>query len=172
MPKRIAGLSGLLVLCAALAYAMNATIDWTLPPTPTVADITAGESVTWNGSFVVHPLIETDATFTQFGAVVKASGSTYSQVFATPGTYYYMCGVHGSSMPTTVNVAPACPPGPYAPLDIDADGTVEALTDGLLLIRYFMGLRGKALTADAVGSCATRTLAADIEGHIAAYLAP
>lgn len=172
MPKRIARLSGLLVLCAALAYAMSATIDWTLPPSPTVVEITAGDSVTWNGSFVSHPLIETDASFSQSGTLLTASGTTYSLVFPTPGTYYYMCGVHGSLMPTTVNVAPACPTGPFAVLDIDADGSVEALTDGLLLIRYFMGLRGKALIAGAMGNCASRTLAADIEAHIAAYIAP
>ena len=71
MSNRIAACLGLLGGVAALAYAMNATIDWTLPPTPTVVDIRAGETVTWNGSFAFHPLIETDAGFTVFGATVN-----------------------------------------------------------------------------------------------------
>jgi hypothetical protein len=52
---------------------------------------------------------------------------------------------------------------PY--LDIDRDGKADALTDGLLVIRYLFGLRGDALTAGAVGAGATRT-AAEIEFHL------
>jgi len=172
MSNRIAACLGLLGGVAALAYAMNATIDWTLPPTPTVVDIRAGETVTWNGSFAFHPLIETDAGFTVFGATVNAAGTTYSRTFDVPGTFHYMCGVHGSLMPTTVNVAPACPAGPFATMDIDADGAVEALTDGVLLIRYFLGLRGDALIAGALGGCASRKLATDIEAYIATRVVP
>jgi hypothetical protein len=172
MPKRIALFLGLAGCCAALAYAMNATITWDLPPTPTVANISAGDSVTWNGNFDFHPLLETDASFTQFGTLVNGTGVSYSKVFAAPGTYYYMCGVHGAQMPTTVNVAAPCPTGPFATLDIDANGAVEALTDGVMLIRYFLGVRGDALTAGALGNCASRTLAADSEGHIAAHVVP
>jgi len=172
MPKRIALFLGLSGLCAALAYAMSAMIDWTLPPSPTVVEITAGDSVTWNGSFVSHPLIETDASFSTSGTLLTASGTTYSLVFPTPGTYYYVCGVHGIQMTTTVNVAPACPTGPFATLDIDANGAVEALTDGILLVRYFLGLRGDALIAGVLGNCATRTLPADIQAYIAAHAVP
>ena len=172
MLKRITLILVLPGFCAALAYAMSATIAWDLPPTPTVANISAGDSVTWNGNFGFHPLIETDASFTQFGALVNGTGASYSKVFASPGTYYYMCGVHGAQMPTTVNVAAQCPTGPFSPFDVDANGAVEALTDGMLLIRYLLGVRGDALTAGALGNCASRTLAADIEAHIAARVVP
>lgn len=37
-------------------------------------------------------------------------------------------------------------------LDIDGDGKFGALTDGLLIIRYMLGLRSQALTDNAVGS--------------------
>lgn len=48
-------------------------------------------------------------------------------------------------------------------LDIDGNGQVDALTDGLLTVRYLFGLRGASLIAGAVGSGAIRTTAADIE---------
>ena len=50
--------------------------------------------------------------------------------------------------------------------DIDANGTVDALTDGLLLLRYLFGLTGDALLASAVAEDATRTSADDIEAYI------
>jgi hypothetical protein len=42
-------------------------------------------------------------------------------------------------------------------LDVDGDGNADALTDGLILIRYMFGLRGSALVRDAVSPNATRT---------------
>lgn len=44
--------------------------------------------------------------------------------------------------------------------DIDGDGHYDALTDGLLMIRYMSGLRGAALTSGAVGHNPTRDVAA------------
>lgn len=46
-----------------------------------------------------------------------------------------------------------------AQLDIDEDGEVDPLTDGLLLIRYLFGFRDAALVADAVGENAARSTA-------------
>ena len=51
-------------------------------------------------------------------------------------------------------------------MDIDDDGTTQALTDGLLLIRYLFGFRGDSLISNAVGQGATRTDAASIEDHL------
>jgi hypothetical protein len=44
--------------------------------------------------------------------------------------------------------------------DIDGDGHYDALTDGLLMIRYMSGLRGAPLTAGAMSANATRSAAA------------
>ncbi|MEO8134283.1 MAG: hypothetical protein ABI831_09930 [Betaproteobacteria bacterium] len=52
------------------------------------------------------------------------------------------------------------------PLDIDGNGTADALTDGLLVIRYLFGLRGSALIAGAFDPTGTRTTAAAIEAYI------
>jgi hypothetical protein len=46
--------------------------------------------------------------------------------------------------------------GIRAQLDVDGDGYPDALTDGLLIIRYLFGLRGSSLTAGAVNPLGTR----------------
>ena len=51
-------------------------------------------------------------------------------------------------------------------LDVDGNGTVDALTDGLLIVRYLSGLRGDALTAGAIGPGATRFQNSDIEQYL------
>ena len=50
--------------------------------------------------------------------------------------------------------------------DIDGNGTIDALTDGLLTLRYLFGLEGDALIAGVVASDATRTTAVDIEAQL------
>jgi hypothetical protein len=55
------------------------------------------------------------------------------------------------------------------PLDIDDNGVVDALTDGLLLLRYFMGIRGDPLVAGALGQNAQRHTADAIAAYIASF---
>ena len=50
-------------------------------------------------------------------------------------------------------------------LDVDGNGQADALTDGLMLMRYLFGLRGGALVAGAIGPGALRN-AAQIEAYI------
>ncbi len=51
-------------------------------------------------------------------------------------------------------------------LDVDGNGQVDALTDGLMLMRYLFRLRGDALIAGAIGTAARRTNAMQIEAYI------
>ena len=51
--------------------------------------------------------------------------------------------------------------------DIDGNGRPEATTDGLLMTRHLLGLRGAALVSGALGAGASRTLPADIESYLA-----
>jgi hypothetical protein len=51
-------------------------------------------------------------------------------------------------------------------LDIDANGEADAMTDGLLILRYAAGFRGEALIANCVGPGARRTTASAIETHL------
>ena len=51
-------------------------------------------------------------------------------------------------------------------LDIDGNGTVDAFTDGLLVLRYMVGLRGDPLISGALGPGATNNTASAIETYI------
>jgi hypothetical protein len=53
-------------------------------------------------------------------------------------------------------------------LDIDGDGTLGALTDGLLALRFLFGLTGEALTSSAVGGGCTRCDVATIGPYLTA----
>ena len=160
-------------MAASLALAANETVSWSLSTTPTTLNISVNETVTWNGAFASHPLRQaTDGSFSGAGSTLVAnSGSTLTRTFSTPGTYYFMCEFHPAFMRTTVVVAAACPVPPYAVLDIDGNGQVDALTDGVLTLRYLLGLRGAALIAGALGACASRDAAA-IEAYLATRVVP
>ena len=57
-------------------------------------------------------------------------------------------------------------------LDIDGNGEVNALTDGLLITRYLLGIRGPALISGAVGGGATRSTDTAIETYLSGLLPP
>jgi hypothetical protein len=59
------------------------------------------------------------------------------------------------------------PIGPaFAVLDVDANGAVQALTDGLLVLRRMFGLSGTALTGSALGAGCTRCDSAAIVAYL------
>lgn len=53
-----------------------------------------------------------------------------------------------------------------ADFDVDNDGVVAPLTDGLLVLRHFFGFTGTALTEGALGADASNTTAEMIQAHI------
>jgi CSLREA domain-containing protein len=53
-----------------------------------------------------------------------------------------------------------------AALDVDGNGDTNALTDGLLVLRYLFGLSGVSLTGGAIGSGATRSTAAEVIAYL------
>ena len=57
-------------------------------------------------------------------------------------------------------------------LDIDGNGQVDALTDGLLISRYLLGISGPALIAGVIGVGATRTTFTQIENYLLGLLPP
>ncbi|MDG1749979.1 MAG: M12 family metallo-peptidase [Porticoccaceae bacterium] len=50
--------------------------------------------------------------------------------------------------------------------DIDGNGDIDALTDGLLTLRYLFGLQGDTLINGVVADDATRTTSEEIEAHL------
>ncbi len=81
----------------------------------------------------------------------------------------------------TINGQTVTPPPTVSPLqpaefniasfDIDSNGIVDAATDGMLITRYLLGLRGDALIAGAIGGGATRTTAVAIQTYLASVAA-
>ena len=55
-------------------------------------------------------------------------------------------------------------------IDIDGNGNPDALTDGLLFLRYLFGFRGDTLIAGAVAAGAPRDTAHEIEAYIAGLI--
>ena len=54
----------------------------------------------------------------------------------------------------------------YDLVDIDANGKTDALTDGLVILRYLFGLRGDVLVNGVIAADATRTSVSEIEAYI------
>ena len=60
----------------------------------------------------------------------------------------------------------------YVHLDVDKNGEVTALTDGIMIIRHLFGYTGTNLTAGATGPNAMRTIANEIANYIDYCLKP
>ena len=70
---------------------------------PAVTTIAAGATVTWTWSgSLQHSVVSTGATSFANSAIMTRG--SYALQFNTPGTYHYICGVHGASMSGTVIV--------------------------------------------------------------------
>jgi hypothetical protein len=55
-------------------------------------------------------------------------------------------------------------------MDIDGNGSIGALSDGLLLLRYMFGIPDEMLVNGVIAADATRPSAADISQHIELYM--
>ena len=58
----------------------------------------------------------------------------------------------------------------FSTFDIDQSGSVDALSDGLILLRYFFGLRGDSLISGVISPDANRTTVSDIEAYIESHM--
>ena len=59
----------------------------------------------------------------------------------------------------------------FSALDVDGNGTTDALTDGLMIVRAMFGLTGTAVTSGAVAAGAPRATWGDIRAHLNATCA-
>jgi hypothetical protein len=96
--------------------------------------------------------------------VPTQSGNNQTVVGPYSGDSNYM----SASATTTINVH-GDTAGPI--LDIDDNGAVDALTDGLMVMRYLLGLTGPSLTTNALGANAQRTDPAAIGAYIDSVMA-
>lgn len=93
------------------------------------------------------------------GNLYKTTGDTFSQLNARiqngPGKVVAIFDDVVTARPTT-----------NAAIDIDGNGEVAALTDGLMILRHLFGFQGESLITGAIGLNATRTSANDISANI------
>jgi glucose/sorbosone dehydrogenase len=169
------------------------------------ADFCTGEIFQWNGA-AQSVLLDTSVSISSFGEdeqgelYVVAYGGTLSKIVPAASTsgildidasitatrydaltdgllaIRYMFGLRGSTMTTGALGGTASRTDPVAiadymaanrsAFDIDNNGSLDALTDGLLILRYLLGLRGAALTQNAIATDALRNTPALIEGHL------
>ena len=57
-------------------------------------------------------------------------------------------------------------------LDVDGNGEIDALTDGIVNLRYLFGFTGESLTRGALGPGATRSTAEQIVGYLESICSP
>jgi hypothetical protein len=70
-------------------------------------------------------------------------------------------GTNGSAIVVANATAPA-----FATLDVDANGQVQPLTDGLLVLRHLFGFTGATLITGATGAGCSRCAAGDITTYL------
>ena len=142
--------------------------------TPITADITLFAKWTVNnytvsfesngGTVVANQVVPYNSTASTPATPTK-TGNTFAGWFTDPG----LTSAFSFATPITADLTLHAKWQPGT-LDIDADGSYDALTDGLLVIRYLFGLSGAALTDNAIGSGATRADAEEIASCLSGLL--
>ena len=117
---------------------MDQTYDMILASSFNAAFITANGGTTSSAWAALNTGIDTQRAY--FNIHTSAFGAGEIRTFFTPNT-------------RTADPSSAAP-------------KYLATTDGLLTIRYLLGLTGSALTSGALGSTATRTNSADVLSHL------
>ncbi len=114
---------------------------------------------------------------------VDASDTATRYDAATDGVLImrYMLGITGNALTANATGGTATRTDPtlikshldgigISALDVDGDAAIDVLTDGLLIVRYMLNIRGPALVAGAVHSTGTRTSFNDVEAFLAALM--
>ena len=157
---------------AAFSTALNVTVVNALTATPTSVNSTvlSPVSLTLSVTGGTPPYIWSSSTGT-LPAGLTLSGNTVSGTPTAAGnssvTFNVIDG-SGQTASLVVNFSITAPPT----LDIDDSAPTtpyDAATDGMLLMRYLLGLRDAALTTNVISSSARRDATA-IAAHIAANL--
>ncbi len=91
--------------CGSSDFVPANQIDWTFAVSPRCVEIQAGQSVTWTGDFVTHPLEADQGDAPNPIASANLAGPSATVTFPKAGTFGYKCTVH-SSMIGAVLVTP------------------------------------------------------------------
>lgn len=122
--------------------AIQSMVITTVPAGPLDIDINGQFDALTDGLLVLRSMFGLEGNALISGAVA-------------PGAYYRSADEISQRIESIINL-----------VDIDGDGSIDALTDGLLVLRYLFGLGGQALIDGVVADGATRTTE-QIEQHLA-----
>ena len=163
---------------AAFTFSYNVTIEPVGAPgvmygSPFVVSLGPNNALN-NGSgavqFIPTPGVSCQAITTATTANCVVPGS--KPVSLSSGNIVQLAGNAGNvsigSFSNLFTVATAFGQG----LDVDGNGSYSATTDGLLVIRYLLGLRGAALINGAIGANPTRGSSSTIEAYLSALTPP
>ena len=156
------------VLLAATPTAGSVFTGWLGPCTGTTScEVPVNGAATVNATFALATISTRILDIDANGAYLPESDGLL--------IVRYLLGLRGNALTTGAtgtganrSTDPALPTYlldilPY--LDVDGNGKVDALTDGLIILRKLLGLSGTAITQGVIGVGATRT-AAEIEAYI------
>jgi hypothetical protein len=74
--------------------------------------------------------------------------------------------LHIGAVAGTYRVTTGTIPGFGCTLDVDGSGLLDALGDGLIILRALLGMTGSAVTTNTIGQAATRTSWDDIRAYL------
>ena len=57
-------------------------------------------------------------------------------------------------------------------IDIDGNGNIDALTDGLIILRYLFGIRGETMLSGVTATDSVRSTVVDVESYLERVIAP
>jgi uncharacterized protein (DUF2164 family) len=78
----------------------------------------------------------------------------------------HQCSEYNACNPLKIPIEEDAVNGKQCTLDADGNGSVDALTDGLLFIRHMFGIRSDSLISNAVDGNCTRCTADEIEPYL------
>jgi len=126
--------------------------------------------------FLGKVLVKSTAPVATLDVDVSVTATKYDALTDGLLILRYLFGLTGTSMTTGALGGTATRTDPVAikgyldairgSLDIDGNGKADALTDGLLIIRYLFGLRDAALITGAFDPAGSRKTATDIQTYI------
>ncbi|MEO8135454.1 MAG: hypothetical protein ABI831_15910 [Betaproteobacteria bacterium] len=153
------------------SYALTGTIGQSLVSTSSGGSYVL-KSGFWGGGNLVGPLLTLDIDMNGNADALTDGLLILRSLFGLTGTSLTTNAIGPNATLTTPQQIAQRLADVNSILDIDANNQFDALTDGLMIIRYLFGLRGNSLIAGAIGPNATRTQAAAIEAYIQSLIPP